>query len=68
MIVLLQVGNYAVQIQWPDGFSQIAPYELLDSLPRLDIAARDAARQQQGQLTAAQQIMANAAGRPAASS
>ncbi|EFN59981.1 hypothetical protein CHLNCDRAFT_133105 [Chlorella variabilis] len=29
------VGNYAVQINWQDGFSQIAAYELLDALPRL---------------------------------
>jgi hypothetical protein len=29
------VGNYAVQIQWPDGFSQVAAFELLESLPRL---------------------------------
>lgn len=26
------VGNYAVQIKWQDGLSQVAPYELLDSL------------------------------------
>lgn len=41
------VGNYAVQITWPDGFSQIAAYELLDSLPRLspeDARARQALR------------------------
>jgi len=26
------LGNYAVQISWEDGFNQVAPYELLDSL------------------------------------
>ncbi|GAB4816276.1 hypothetical protein N2152v2_003322 [Parachlorella kessleri] len=64
------VGNYAVQITWQDGFNQIAPFELLDSLPRLDLAARQAAaapqsQQQEPQLTAAQQILARA--QPAAS-
>lgn len=56
------MGNYAVQITWPDGFSQIAPYELLDSLPRLDPAARAGAAANGGgeQLTAAQQILSNA--------
>ena len=48
---------------------QIAPFELLDSLPRLELAAREAAaaqpQQQQPQLTAAQQILARA--QPAAS-
>ncbi|KAL9242385.1 hypothetical protein vseg_016390 [Gypsophila vaccaria] len=29
------MGNYAVQITWPDGFSQIAPYDQLQSLERL---------------------------------
>lgn len=29
------VGNYATQITWEDGFSQVAPYELLAELPRL---------------------------------
>jgi Mrp family chromosome partitioning ATPase len=29
------VGNYAAQITWEDGFSQVAPYELLADLPRL---------------------------------
>ncbi|KAI7842036.1 hypothetical protein COHA_004236 [Chlorella ohadii] len=63
------VGNYAVQITWPDGFSQIASYELLDSLPRLS-AEEAAARQQQraaaaaaggsGGMSAAQQILQNA--------
>lgn len=59
-----------LQITWPDGFSQIASYELLDSLPRLS-AEEAAARQQQraaaaaaagssGGLSAAQQILQNA--------
>ncbi|KAL6615948.1 hypothetical protein ACP70R_038218 [Stipagrostis hirtigluma subsp. patula] len=29
------VGNYAVSITWPDGFSQIAPYDQLEMLERL---------------------------------
>ncbi|KAM0041165.1 putative iron-sulfur protein NUBPL [Helianthus debilis subsp. tardiflorus] len=29
------MGNYAVSIQWPDGFSQIAPYDQLQSMERL---------------------------------
>jgi Mrp family chromosome partitioning ATPase/DUF971 family protein len=30
------LGNYAVQITWADGFNQVAPFDLLDSLPRAD--------------------------------
>eukprot|EP00887_Chlorella_sp_A99_P003029 scaffold9.g3029.t1 len=67
------LGNYAVQIQWEDGFSQVAPFELLAQLPRLDpddlpdrraavAAARAAAG---GGGSAAQQILAAAVqGRP----
>nr|XP_043631815.1 fe-S cluster assembly factor HCF101, chloroplastic isoform X1 [Erigeron canadensis]XP_043631816.1 fe-S cluster assembly factor HCF101, chloroplastic isoform X1 [Erigeron canadensis] len=29
------MGNYAVSITWPDGFSQIAPYDQLQSMERL---------------------------------
>ncbi|KAM7512793.1 hypothetical protein LguiB_011668 [Lonicera macranthoides] len=29
------MGNYAVSITWPDGFSQIAPYEQLQTMERL---------------------------------
>ncbi len=29
------LGNYAVQITWEDGFNQVAPFELLQSLERL---------------------------------
>ncbi|KAL8237043.1 hypothetical protein R6Q59_018124 [Mikania micrantha] len=29
------MGNYAVSITWPDGFSQIAPYDQLKSMERL---------------------------------
>ncbi|KAK4781245.1 hypothetical protein SAY87_017351 [Trapa incisa] len=29
------MGNYAVSIVWPDGFSQIAPYDQLQSMERL---------------------------------
>lgn len=70
------VGNYAVQISWADGFSQIAAYDLLDALPRLSaddarvrqglrarLAAADAGS---GGVSAAQQILQNA--QPAAAS
>ncbi|KAL6221829.1 hypothetical protein ACLB2K_005222 [Fragaria x ananassa] len=29
------MGNYAVSISWPDGFSQIAPYDQLQTMERL---------------------------------
>ena len=29
------MGNYAVSITWPDGFSQIAPYDQLQMIERL---------------------------------
>ncbi|KAJ0031502.1 hypothetical protein Pint_13128 [Pistacia integerrima] len=29
------MGNYAVSITWPDGFSQIAPYDQLQTIERL---------------------------------
>eukprot|EP00257_Ricinus_communis_P025078 XP_025012492.1 fe-S cluster assembly factor HCF101, chloroplastic [Ricinus communis] len=29
------MGNYAVQITWPDGFNQIAPYDQLQTMERL---------------------------------
>ncbi|KAJ4787465.1 Iron-sulfur cluster carrier protein [Rhynchospora pubera] len=29
------MGNYAVSITWPDGFSQIAPYDQLEMIERL---------------------------------
>uniref|UniRef100_A0A0D6QUE9 Fe-S cluster assembly factor HCF101, chloroplastic n=1 Tax=Araucaria cunninghamii TaxID=56994 RepID=A0A0D6QUE9_ARACU len=29
------MGNYAVSITWPDGFSQVAPYDQLQQLERL---------------------------------
>ncbi|KAH9608616.1 hypothetical protein KSS87_000734 [Heliosperma pusillum] len=29
------MGNYAVQISWPDGFNQIAPYDQLQTMERL---------------------------------
>ena len=32
------LGNYAVQVQWMDGFNQVAPYEQLAGLPRLSDA------------------------------
>lgn len=31
------LGNYAVQILWQDGFNQVAPFDLLDSLERLTV-------------------------------
>ena len=37
------LGNYAMQISWSDGFNQVAPFEQLAGLPRLDkgeLAAR----------------------------
>ena len=33
-LALAGVGNYAVQISWPDGLTQIATFELLYSLER----------------------------------
>ncbi|RLM93671.1 hypothetical protein C2845_PM08G24740 [Panicum miliaceum] len=36
------MGNYAVSITWPDGFSQIAPYDQLEMLERLVDAPRAA--------------------------
>jgi MinD-like ATPase involved in chromosome partitioning or flagellar assembly/DUF971 family protein len=32
------LGNYAVQVQWGDGFNQVAPYDQLAGLPRLSDA------------------------------
>jgi DUF971 family protein len=67
------VGNYAVQIVWDDGFNQVAPYELLLTLPRIgaeEAAARAEAAAQMAAAeaeaagavppTAAQEILANA--------
>ena len=31
------LGNYAVQINWRDQFNQVATFELLASLPRVDL-------------------------------
>lgn len=36
-----------VQILWEDGFNQVAPFELLDSLPRLTSQELELRRQQQ---------------------
>lgn len=41
------LGNYAVQILWQDGFNQVAPFDLLDSLEQLDVDVR---QRQQGLL------------------
>lgn len=30
------LGNYAVQILWEDGFNQVASFDLLATLPRVD--------------------------------
>jgi len=38
------VGNYAAQIGWEDGFNQVAPYELLAELPKLDVDELEARR------------------------
>ncbi|PON73346.1 Mrp/NBP35 ATP-binding protein [Parasponia andersonii] len=37
------MGNYAVSITWPDGFSQIAPYDQLQTIERLVDAPRPTA-------------------------
>ncbi|TYI11607.1 hypothetical protein ES332_A09G218500v1 [Gossypium tomentosum] len=29
------MGNHAMSIMWPDGFSQIAPYDQLQMIERL---------------------------------
>lgn len=34
---VVPLGNYAVQITWEDGFNQVAPFELLDSLRSLAV-------------------------------
>lgn len=34
------LGNYAAQISWEDGFNQVAPFDLLVTLPCLDAADR----------------------------
>lgn len=34
------LGNYAVQILWQDGFNQVAPFDLLDSLEKVDVDSR----------------------------
>ena len=31
------VGNYAVQISWPDGFSQVATFEQILKLDRIEV-------------------------------
>ena len=33
------VGNYAVQISWPDGFSQVATFAQIKALERLPVGA-----------------------------
>ena len=32
---IVPLGNYAAQISWPDGFNQVAPFEILESLERI---------------------------------
>jgi len=62
------VGNYAAQIAWVDGFNQVAPYDLLQELPRLgddEVEARRqrraaAAQEAPSEGSAAQQILAAA--------
>eukprot|EP00803_Ostreobium_quekettii_P011349 evm.model.scf_945.1 EVM.evm.TU.scf_945.1 scf_945:1635-5006(-) len=59
------LGNYAVQILWQDNFNQVAAYDLLAELERLDPEKRraevaDAPQQQEGELTNAQRIVATA--------
>ncbi|KAL2645017.1 hypothetical protein R1flu_012604 [Riccia fluitans] len=44
------MGNYAVAINWPGGFSQIAPYEQLQSLERLvDVPGEDSEERAESQ-------------------
>jgi len=31
------VGNYAVQISWPDGFSQVATFAQIKALTRIQV-------------------------------
>ena len=33
------VGNYALQISWPNGINQVAPLDVLAKLPRVELAA-----------------------------
>lgn len=33
------VGNYAVQISWPDGFSQVATFAQIKALSRIQAKA-----------------------------
>jgi hypothetical protein len=37
------VGNYAVQISWPDGFSQVATFAQIQALSRLPVGTKTAA-------------------------
>ncbi|GMH32418.1 hypothetical protein BSKO_00252 [Bryopsis sp. KO-2023] len=60
------LGNYAVQILWEDNFNQVASFDLLESLPRLDATERKEQLKSLGkeggseEVTAAQKIMAAA--------
>eukprot|EP00891_Asterochloris_glomerata_P007340 jgi/Astpho2/7340/fgenesh1_pm.00114_%23_1_t len=67
------LGNYAVQILWQDGFNQVAPFELLLSIPRKqpgtlpadsngpnDRKGFNGAQQQPQEVTGAQQILQTA--------
>ena len=60
------LGNYAVQITWEDGFNQVAPFDLLESLERLPKPEGfdpDAPRTADAQgASEAQQILATATG------
>jgi hypothetical protein len=37
------VGNYAVQISWPDGFSQVATFAQIKALDRIQSGAKQTA-------------------------
>jgi MinD-like ATPase involved in chromosome partitioning or flagellar assembly len=50
---VVAVGNYAAQITWQDGFSQVAPYELLEELPRMSAQEVAARRQRRAEAAAA---------------
>ncbi|PSC74969.1 fe-S cluster assembly factor chloroplastic [Micractinium conductrix] len=60
------VGNYAVQISWQDGFSQIAPFDLLDALPRLSAEDAQARQAMRARLAAAKAAAAGGGGPSAA--
>ena len=75
------LGNYAVQITWEDGFNQVAPFDLLETLERLPkpdgfnpdapsattAAANEQQQQQQQQQQQKQNVLSSEAGQILAS-